>query len=84
MNIIAWSIVLFCIFSFVLFSKNLNILTCVLYSYSLFLMLGVGHNFSHQNHILKHAFDPVWITYKDWMVSHGLSHHTYPNTKLDL
>ena len=47
-------------------------------------MLGVGHNFSHQNHILKHAFDPVWITYKDWMVSHGLSHHTYPNTKLDL
>lgn len=47
-------------------------------------MLGIGHNYSHKNSILKHAFNPTFVTYKDWMVSHGLSHHTYANTQEDL
>lgn len=81
MNRIAYGIIVFWLLSFILLCNNLNIWMCLIYTYSLYLMLGVGHNYSHQNSILKHAFDPTFIAYKDWMVSHGLSHHTYCNTK---
>ena len=84
MNVVSYGVVLFCILSFVMLCKFLNIWSSLLFAYSLFLMIGLGHNFSHQNNLLKHAFDPTWVTYKDWMVSHGLSHHTYTNTKDDL
>ena len=84
MRTFACGIVGFWILCFWALCSYPSVLTCLIYSYAMLVMQGVGHNFSHQNSIFKHAFDPSWITYRDWMVSHGLSHHTYPNTKLDM
>ncbi|XP_071447528.1 cytochrome b5-related protein-like [Hetaerina americana] len=44
-----------------------------------------GHNFFHQKDSLRMLyFDLSLMSSRDWRVSHALSHHLYPNTKLDL
>jgi len=43
-----------------------------------------AHNFLHQkdNHRMKY-FNMLFMSYRDWRVSHVLSHHLYPNSLLD-
>ncbi|XP_046396474.1 cytochrome b5-related protein-like [Ischnura elegans] len=44
-----------------------------------------GHNFFHQRDSLRVLyFDLSLMSSRDWRVSHALSHHLFPNTKLDL
>lgn len=44
-----------------------------------------GHNFFHQrdNRRMKY-FNLLFVNYRNWRVSHALSHHMYPNSLLDM
>lgn len=43
-----------------------------------------GHNYLHQrdNFRMKY-FNLLFMTYRGWRVSHALSHHMFPNSRLD-
>lgn len=44
-----------------------------------------GHNFLHQRDNYRMIyFNIIFMSYRDWRVSHVLSHHLYPNSKLDI
>ncbi|XP_063225469.1 cytochrome b5-related protein-like [Bacillus rossius redtenbacheri] len=44
-----------------------------------------AHNFFHQrDNFRMHYFNLSFMSARDWRVSHGLSHHIYTNTVLDL
>lgn len=52
----------------------------------LFTWTGIcGHNFFHQrdNYRMKY-FNLLFVSYRDWRVSHAFSHHLYPNSLLDM
>ncbi|XP_055301663.1 cytochrome b5-related protein-like [Sitodiplosis mosellana] len=44
-----------------------------------------AHNYLHQrdNYRMKY-FNLIFMSYRDWRVSHALSHHLYPNSLLDV
>ncbi|XP_069700190.1 cytochrome b5-related protein-like [Periplaneta americana] len=43
-----------------------------------------AHNFFHmRDNIRMHYFNITFYSYKDWRVTHALSHHLFPNTMLD-
>lgn len=44
-----------------------------------------GHNYLHQrdNYRMKYM-NLIFMSYRDWRVSHALSHHMYPNSLLDI
>nr|XP_018906533.1 PREDICTED: cytochrome b5-related protein-like [Bemisia tabaci] len=51
------------------------------------LTLGVitAHNFFHQKpNWRRFYFDLTFLSHREWIVSHVMSHHIYPNTKMDL
>ena len=50
----------------------------------LHIIYGLGHNYMHQNTKYKYLFDLTFMSHYHWMISHCISHHNYPNTKIDL
>jgi len=53
--------------------------------YSIFVLMGIGHNFFHQRDTpWRFLFDFSLYSSTDWRVSHAISHHLYPNLDLDL
>lgn len=44
-----------------------------------------GHNFLHQrdNYRMKYM-NLIFMSFRDWRISHCLSHHLYPNSLLDV
>lgn len=48
-------------------------------------LLGSAHNFFHQKENFRSLyFDFSLMSSRDWMVSHAMSHHNYPNSSLDI
>lgn len=44
-----------------------------------------GHNYLHQrDNYRMFYFNLIFMSYRDWRVSHVLSHHIYPNSLLDI
>lgn len=53
--------------------------------YAIFVLMGVGHNFFHQQDSLwRFAWDVSMFSVNDWRASHAISHHLYPNLDPDL
>ena len=53
--------------------------------YSIFVLMGIGHNFFHQRDtIWRFAWDVSMFSSDDWRASHAISHHLYPNLDTDL
>ena len=50
----------------------------------LHIIYGLGHNYLHQNTPYKYLFDLTFSSHYHWLISHCISHHNYPNTKIDL
>ncbi|XP_062706938.1 cytochrome b5-related protein-like [Aedes albopictus] len=47
--------------------------------------MNCAHNFLHRKDNWRMmAFNLAFFSYREWRVSHALSHHLYPNSKLDL
>uniref|UniRef100_A0A6M2DY45 Putative delta 6-fatty acid desaturase/delta-8 sphingolipid desaturase n=1 Tax=Xenopsylla cheopis TaxID=163159 RepID=A0A6M2DY45_XENCH len=44
-----------------------------------------AHNFFHQkNNWRMYTFNLSFMNYREWRISHALSHHLYPNTLIDI
>lgn len=44
-----------------------------------------GHNFLHMRDNYRMLyFNLIFMSYRDWRISHVLSHHLYPNSLLDI
>lgn len=44
-----------------------------------------GHNYLHQRDNYRMIyFNVIFMSYRDWRISHALSHHLYPNSLLDI
>lgn len=44
-----------------------------------------GHNYIHQRDNFRMKYmNLIFMSYRDWRVSHCLSHHLYPNSLLDI
>lgn len=56
----------------------------VAYAYCLYVMISIGHNYSHRNSRLGSVMDLTAYPRHLWIVSHCLSHHNYLNLELDL
>lgn len=61
-----------------------SLLSVLAYSYIIYVMIGVGHNYCHRNSKWRYALDLTGYPHHLWRVTHCLSHHTYTNMKLDL
>jgi hypothetical protein len=59
-------------------------LSIIVYSYVLYVMIGIGHNYSHRNNKLSFAMDLTGYPQHSWTISHCLSHHNYTNLEMDL
>jgi len=47
-------------------------------------VFGVGHNYMHKAPTLwRYCVDLTAFSHRDWMISHCISHHTFPNLELD-
>jgi hypothetical protein len=56
-----------------------SLLTIFLNAYMNYFLIGVSHNYSHQRSYWKYAMDFTFFPHKDFIISHCMSHHTFPN-----
>lgn len=61
-----------------------SLISVLPYSYILYVMIGVGHNYCHRNSRWRYALDLTGYPHHLWRVTHCLSHHTYTNMMIDL
>lgn len=61
-------------------SYLLAFLTGVIYTWT-----GIaGHNFFHQkDNYRMYYFNLLFMSYRDWRITHAISHHVFPNSLLD-
>lgn len=65
--------------------KDNNIYLALLSGLLLLWMLVIAHNFFHQKDNWRmFCFNLTLLNYREWRVSHGMSHHLYTNTYYDL
>lgn len=65
--------------------KDNNIFLSLLSGLFLVWMLIIAHNYFHQkNNWRMFCFNLTMLNYRDWRVSHAMSHHLYTNTYYDL
>ncbi|XP_069167234.1 cytochrome b5-related protein isoform X2 [Procambarus clarkii] len=71
----------------------LTVAACLTHSYTLAVFAGIvlgmtgncAHNFFHQRDNWRmYYFDLLLFSSYDWRISHGLSHHLFPNTIYDM
>lgn len=71
--------------SAILAAKDDNVYLAILSGVFVLWMLVTAHNFFHQkNNWRMYCFNLSLLNYRDWRVSHAMSHHLYPNTYYDL
>lgn len=58
--------------------------SALLYAFCHYVLTGIGHNYSHRNSWLGTVMDFSLYSKQQWVVSHCLSHHIYPNLERDL
>lgn len=79
---VVWFAVSLACLAFLLTSNSW--MAALLYGYSLYALIGVGHNYSHRNSQWGRVMDLTAYPRHLWQVSHCLSHHSYANLELDL
>lgn len=71
--------------SAVLAVKDKNSFLAVLSGLFLWWMLVIAHNFFHQkNNWRMFCFNLTLLNYREWRISHAMSHHLYTNSYYDL
>lgn len=71
--------------SAVLAVKDNNIFLALLSGLFLWWMFVIAHNFFHQkNNWRMLCFNITLLNYRDWRISHAMSHHLYTNSYYDL
>lgn len=72
------------IWAFVNAVVNPNILNTIIFGYALYVMIGVGHNYSHKGNVWGYCLDLTSYPQHLWNITHCLSHHPYCNLEMDL
>jgi len=71
--------------SAVLAAKDDNIYLALLSGVFLLWMLVIAHNYFHQKDNWRmYCFNLTLLNYREWRISHAMSHHLYTNTYYDL
>jgi len=71
--------------SAVLAAKDDNIYLALLSGMFLLWMLVIAHNYFHQKDNWRmYCFNLTLLNYREWRISHAMSHHLYTNTYYDL
>eukprot|EP00730_Choanoeca_flexa_P016095 TRINITY_DN7539_c0_g1_i2.p1 TRINITY_DN7539_c0_g1~~TRINITY_DN7539_c0_g1_i2.p1 ORF type:complete len:446 (+),score=84.13 TRINITY_DN7539_c0_g1_i2:51-1388(+) len=85
MLFLSWSAVAIFAASFVLTAISGSYLAAIFTGITLLVMMGIGHNFLHQqDRLLRFALDLSVFGHHEWRISHVLSHHSYPNLDIDI
>jgi fatty acid desaturase len=81
----SYIILLIYIFSFLASSYYKSYFFALIAGMLIFALIGIGHNFFHQRNpgLFQYFFDISLFSSKDWIITHVLSHHFFPNTTLD-
>lgn len=84
MKLFCYTILIFWILSFYNAVANPTIFNTLLLGYALYVMVGVGHNYSHKGNVWGYCLDLTSYPQHLWNISHCLSHHPYSNLEMDL
>lgn len=79
---VAWFVIWLACLVFLLASNSW--LATFLYAYSLYVIIGIGHNYSHKNSQWGKVMDLTAYPLHIWQGSHCFSHHTYANLERDI
>ena len=84
MRVIVWAVLLSWLASFVGCCLSSSYLPPLLAGFLLHVLIGIGHNGMHTGTTWwKYLMDLSLFSSKEWTISHCISHHHYPNTKVD-